>query len=166
MTTRAASRAERSDREARGASWAETIVVHLAFRNGRSVLPCSVPLAVHVGLRRRRPSHTSAYPRRRRSRTSSASSPNRLWARAPELGLRRRLDDGPGRRRGRARPATRCLGSTGGSSRDHVPGPAASDDALSRRWWPIRPRRVLGLRNSYAGLILIHAAIELPFLIW
>ena len=26
--------------------------------------------------------------------------------------------------------------------------------------------RVLGLRNSYLGLILIHAAIELPFLIW
>jgi len=26
--------------------------------------------------------------------------------------------------------------------------------------------RALGLRNSYAGLILIHAAIELPFLIW
>jgi ABC-type glycerol-3-phosphate transport system permease component len=26
--------------------------------------------------------------------------------------------------------------------------------------------RALGLRNSYLGLILIHAAIELPFLIW
>src|SRR5207245_9835617 len=26
--------------------------------------------------------------------------------------------------------------------------------------------RALGLRNSYVGLILIHAAIELPFLIW
>jgi hypothetical protein len=26
--------------------------------------------------------------------------------------------------------------------------------------------RQLGLRNSYLGLILIHAAIELPFLIW
>ena len=26
--------------------------------------------------------------------------------------------------------------------------------------------RVLGLRNSYLGLILVHAAIELPFLIW
>jgi multiple sugar transport system permease protein len=26
--------------------------------------------------------------------------------------------------------------------------------------------RQLGLRNSYVGLILIHAAIELPFLIW
>src|SRR5206468_10257213 len=26
--------------------------------------------------------------------------------------------------------------------------------------------RQLGLRNSYLGLILIHAAIELPFLVW
>lgn len=26
--------------------------------------------------------------------------------------------------------------------------------------------RLLGLRNSYLGLILIHAAIELPFLVW
>src|SRR3989440_12607498 len=26
--------------------------------------------------------------------------------------------------------------------------------------------RAVGLRNSYLGLILIHAAIELPFLIW
>ena len=26
--------------------------------------------------------------------------------------------------------------------------------------------RALGLRNSYIGLVLIHAAIELPFLIW
>jgi len=30
----------------------------------------------------------------------------------------------------------------------------------------LRPRPSAGLRNSYAGLILIHAAIELPFLIW
>jgi ABC-type glycerol-3-phosphate transport system permease component len=26
--------------------------------------------------------------------------------------------------------------------------------------------RLLGLRNSYVGLILVHAALELPFLIW
>ncbi len=167
MTTRAASRAERSTARPRGASWAEAIVVHLAF-----VMVVLFFLVPFLWL------FTSAFD-------ADAVAYIRVPA-TPTLDNFVRIftehDFG--------RALLNSVFVAGSTMVLDVVAVALAGYSLSRLDWRFKSgityvvlllqtmplsatmvpiyglARVLGLRNSYAGLILIHAAIELPFLIW
>jgi multiple sugar transport system permease protein len=167
MTTRAAARAARSTAAPRGASWFETVAVHLVF--GLVVLFFLVPFLWLF---------TSAFD-------ADAVAYIRLPAK-PTLDNFVRIftehDFG--------RALVNSVFVAGATMVLDVVAVSLAGYSLSRldlrfKSWimyavlllqtmPLSATmvpiyglaRVLGLRNSYVGLILIHAAIELPFLIW
>src|SRR5438477_9002470 len=167
MTTRAASRAARPTAAPRGASWIETVAVHLVF--GAVVLFFLVPFLWLF---------TSAFD-------ADAVAYIRLPAK-PTLDNFVRIfsehDFG--------RALANSVIVAGATMILDVAAVSLAGYSLSRmdlrfKSWityavlllqtmPLSATmvpiyglaRTLGLRNSYLGLILIHAAIELPFLIW
>src|SRR5437879_11129062 len=167
MTTRAASRAARSTAAPRGASWVETVAVHLVF--GLVILFFLVPFLWLF---------TSAFD-------ADAVAYIRFPAQPTLDNFVRIFTE-----HDFARALLNSVFVAGATMRLDVVAVALAGYSLSRLEWRFKSwityavlllqtmplsatmvpiyglARALGLRNSYLGLILIHAAIELPFLIW